>query len=171
MILVAGVGYSHLTDLSFGPHLVERLQAMEWPDDVQIEDLSYGPITVVQWFQDDPGRFDRAIFAGAMQRGRPPAMVTRYEWDNTPWSPDEVHERVTEAVTGVVSVENTLIVAGYFGLLPARTSVIEFEPVDVEWGLELGPYGKQRMNEVVDVIRDDVLSAAERTERRQTFNE
>jgi hydrogenase maturation protease len=171
VILVAGVGYSHLSDLSFGPQLVERLQAMEWPAEVQIEDLSYGPITVVQWFQDDPGRFDRAIFAGAMQRGRPPAMVTRYEWDNAQWSPEDVHQRVTEAVTGVVSVENTLVVAGYFGLLPARTSVIEFEPVDVEWGLELGQFGKQRLNEVVDAIRDDVFLEAEHTERRQTFNE
>lgn len=171
MILLAGVGYSHLSDLSFGPHLVERLREMAWPDDVQIEDLSYGPITVVQWFQDDPGRFDRAIFAGAIQRGRPPAMLTTYEWGGAPWSPDDVHERVTEAVTGVVNVENTLVVAGHFGLLPARTSVIEFEPIDVEWGLELGPFGKQRLNEAIDWIRNDVLSAAKHSERRQAFNE
>ncbi|MBA2443150.1 MAG: hydrogenase maturation protease, partial [Rubrobacter sp.] len=38
MILVAGVGYQHLSDLSFGSVLVERMQEMEWPEDVQIED-------------------------------------------------------------------------------------------------------------------------------------
>jgi Ni,Fe-hydrogenase maturation factor len=67
MILIAGVGYSHLSDLSFGPLLIEDLQRREWPENVQIEDLSYGPIAVLQWLQDEP--VDRALIPQSVQIG------------------------------------------------------------------------------------------------------
>jgi hydrogenase maturation protease len=166
MILVAGVGYSHLSDLSFGPKFIERVQNMDWPDEVQIEDLSFGPIAVVQWFQDHPGKFSRAIFAGAMDRDRPPAMLTIYDWDGSGYSRDVIQERVGEAVTGVVSLENLLIVAGHFGVLPARTMVIEFEPVDMEWGLDLSPFGERRLEEALSWVQNEILATGNPAERR-----
>ena len=48
MILIAGVGYPNLRDMSLGPVLIERLQRHDWLQGVEIADLSYGAIGVVQ---------------------------------------------------------------------------------------------------------------------------
>ena len=157
MILLAGVGYSHLSDLSFGPLLVERLQGMSWPEDVQIEDLSYGPIGVLMRLEDEPAHFDKAIFAGAVERDRSPGTLNMYRWKGGPSDLEQVQARVAEAVTGVIGLENLLVIMDHFGVLPAHTTVIELEPVDQEWGMEMSPVGARRLEETLAWIRDDIL--------------
>jgi hydrogenase maturation protease len=155
--LVAGVGYAHLRDLSFGSVLVERLQRMAWPEDVRIEDFGYGPIAILHWFEEIPGRrFERAIFVGAMERDRVPGTLVTYDWIPRPLDPDNVQARIAEAVTGVISLENLLIIAQHFDLLPRRTTVIEIEPPDKEFGLGLSPLGEERLTEVIAWLRHEV---------------
>lgn len=154
MLLIAGVGYAHLRDLSFGMEMVERLKAMAWSEDVRIEDFGYGPIAILHWFEETPGRrFDRAIFVGAMERGREPGTLATYDWIPRPLDPDDVQARICEAVTGVISLENLLIIAQHFDLLPRRTTVIEIEPPDKQFGLGLSPLGEERMRDVIAWIR------------------
>ncbi len=162
MILVAGVGYHHLSDLSFGPKLVERLRDMTWPDEVWIEDFSYGPIAILHWFEESPGKkFERAIFAGAVERGREPGTLATYDWFfASPPDPDVVQERVSEALTGVINLENLLIIAQHFGALPPETSVVELEPVEREWGLELSPLCEERLEQAAEWIHREVHSGA-----------
>ena len=162
MLLIAGVGYAHLRDLSFGMEMVERLQAMDWPEDVRIEDFGYGPIAILHWFEETPGRrFDRAIFVGAMERDREPGTLVTYDWIPRALDPDDVQARICEAVTGVISLENLLIIAQHFDILPRRTTVIEIEPPDKEFGLGLSPLGEERMDEVIAWIRHAVGTTAE----------
>jgi hydrogenase maturation protease len=161
VILVAGVGYSHLSDLSFGPLLVERLQELSWPDGVRIEDFSYGPIGVLMRLEDEPFRYSRAVFAGAMERDRVPGTLNIYSWEGGPADPEQVQARIAEAVTGVISLENLLIIMDHFGALPASTSVIELEPVEREWGMDMSPLGRQRIEEALDWIQADVSSLTE----------
>ncbi len=153
MILVAGVGYSYLRDLSFGPRLVEVLRTMPWPPDVVIEDFSYGPIAILHWFEEAPGRaFDAAILFGAVERGREPGTLSVYRWSGAQRAPDEVQARVAEAVTGVVGLENLLVIADHFGALPPSTWVVELEPVETMWGTDLSTVGHERLREAVDLV-------------------
>ncbi|HYY15205.1 MAG TPA: hypothetical protein VE965_00905, partial [Gammaproteobacteria bacterium] len=46
-MLIAGVGYRNLRDLSLGPLLTDRLSQDAWPQGVEVQDLSYGPIAVM----------------------------------------------------------------------------------------------------------------------------
>jgi hydrogenase maturation protease len=159
VILVAGVGYMHLSDLSFGPMMVERLQTMDWPEGVRVEDFSYGPMAILEWFEESPGkRFDRAIFIGAEGRGREPGTLSAYEWLAELPPPEEVQERVANALVGVMSLENLLFIAQHFEVLPYETFVVELEPVDLEWGMELSPVGERRMEEAIAWIRNEVHS-------------
>lgn len=158
MILVAGVGYQHLSDLSFGSVLIERMQAMEWPEDVCVEDFGWGPISILHWFEESPGRrFERAIFAGAIERGREPGNLYTYAWlaDKKP-DPEVVQERISEALTGVISLENLLIIAHHFDALPLDTTVIELEPVEQEWGSDMSESGQQRLMEAIAWIQGEV---------------
>ncbi len=156
MTLVAGVGYHDLRDLSFGPRLIERMAEEAWPPDVEFQDLSYGPLAVVQWLQDEPGRFERMILAGAVERGRAPGSLVIYPWLPGELRAEEVQGRVAEAVTGVVGLDNLLIIAQWFGVLPADSWVIELEPVELEWGTEPSPAGAARVEETVTWVRHNL---------------
>ena len=136
-VLVAGVGYRNLRDHSLGVMVTDRLAALGWPAEVSVEDLSYNPIAVVQRLEDDlpAQRFGRVIFVSALSRsGRLPGTVTAYRWDGMLPGDDEIHRAVCDAVTGVIHLDNTLIVARHFGALPDEVVVIEVEPFAHEFG-------------------------------------
>lgn len=135
-VIVAGVGYRNLRDHSVGVEVVDRLGTRAWPPGVVVEDLSYNPIAVVQRLEDEAAdrRFERAVLVGAVERGRAPGTVTAYRWDGVLPGDDEVHRAVTEAVTGVIALDNTLIVTRHFGPLPDEVLVVEVEPAVHEFG-------------------------------------
>lgn len=156
MLLLGGVGYTYLGDLSFGPILVERLRSMDWPPSVAVEDVSYNPMTVMDWLRDDPERFERAIFFGGVQRGRRPGSLTRYPWTSARLPPDRVQEHVAEAVTGSIGLDNLLVIGTHFGLLPGDTTVVELEPVATGWGEGLSPEAEAEAGAFVSWLRSEV---------------
>lgn len=134
MLLIAGCGYRNLRDLSFGPELIDRLSDLSWPPEVQIEDFSYGAVAVYQWLLEHGDRFDRAIFVGAAAKGRRPGSLRRQAWTGTSEDDEAVQARIAEALTGVVSLDNLLVICERFGALPPEVSIIEVEPEDQSWG-------------------------------------
>jgi hydrogenase maturation protease len=136
-VLVGGVGYRNLRDHSIGVAVADRLEAETWPGDVVVEDISYNPIAVVQRLEDEPPsrRFERVVVVAAVQRtGRRPATVAAYRWDGRLPGDGEIQHAVTEAVTGVIALDNTLVVARHFGALPDDIVVVEVEPMVHEFG-------------------------------------
>lgn len=135
-VLVGGVGYRNLCDHSFGV-LVSDALAGRWPvEEVLVEDISYGPIAVVQRLQDD--RPSRVVIVAAAERiGREPGTLTIYRWDGRLPDAEQIQTAVSEAVTGVISLDNTLIVAQHFRALPEEVIVIETQPANGEFGDEL----------------------------------
>ena len=158
-ILVAGVGYQNLRDMSVGPLLIERLRRREWPPGVQIEDLSLGAIAALHYLQLHPP-FDAALFFGGESCPERPAVagtIRRYTWSMPPGvGEDDIQAAVAEAVTGVISLPAMLLVVGHFGALPARTRVIEIEPRDVEWGPDFSPPVMQALEEAEEMVLQEV---------------
>jgi hydrogenase maturation protease len=141
-VLVGGVGYRNLRDHSFAIALLDRLGAHHWPAGVAVEDISYNPIAVVQRLEDEPPdrRFDLAIVAGVLQRdGRRPGTMIVYRWDGALPPPAAIHDAITEAVTGIISLDNTLVIGRQFAALPPTVVVVEVEPDAHEFGAELTP--------------------------------
>ena len=82
-ILIAGVGHPNLKDLSFGQILPPYLQEQVWAksDNVHFENLSFGAIAVLQWFQDRLDDYEKVVFVSAAERdGREPGTVNVYNW-------------------------------------------------------------------------------------------
>ncbi len=156
-VLVSGIGYSNLSDLSFGRVLLPELAAMRWPAHVHVEDLNYGPIMIYQWLEESPIKFDKAIFVTAARRGREPGALEVYRWDGKLPGVMEIQARIEEAVTGVISLDNLLIVCQHFGVLPKEVVVVEIEPQKEEWGLEFSPIVAARCGEAIEIIRDEAL--------------
>lgn len=134
--LIGGVGYPDLADISLSWAVVAELERRRLPADVVVEDISYNPVAVVQRLDDEPpdDRFGVVVVVSAVRRGHPAGTLTAYRWDGRLPDPTEVHRAVTDAVTGIIHVDNTLIVAKQFGALPARVAVIEVEPLVEAFG-------------------------------------
>ncbi|MBF6613267.1 MAG: hydrogenase maturation protease [Chloroflexi bacterium] len=135
--LIGGVGHPFLRDVSVGPTLVPALQKLEWPEGVEIYDIHFGPIHVMQWLQEKPGYYSRIILLSGVTRNREPGAVYTYRWNGTLPAADEIQQRVCEAVTGIIGLDNLLIIGEYFGVWPAEVAVIEVEPCEEEFGAEL----------------------------------
>jgi len=154
-VIVGGVGYPDLCDYSIGIDVQERLSEWAAPPHVSVEDLSYNPIAVIQRLDDEPAglRFGRAVVVSAVRRAdRPTGTVSCYRWDGVLPSDEEIQRAVSDAVTGIIAVENTLVVARYFGSLPPEVVVIEVEP-------ELHEFGAS-MSEPVKAVFDRICNLA-----------
>jgi hydrogenase maturation protease len=149
-VLVGGIGYRNLRDGSIGLHVIERL-ADRAADGIEVEDVSYHPVGLSQNLQERPD-YDRIVLVGAVARGREPGTVTAYRWDGLLPADDEVQARVSEAVTGVISLDNTLVVCGALGGLPGDVRVVEVEPASQDWGQELSPQIEERLPEIVEAV-------------------
>ena len=162
-VLIGGIGYRNLRDHSFGVVLVDALATLEWPPGVCVEDISYNPIAVVQRLQDEPvdGGFELAVIVGALQRpGRMPGTLSVYRWDNVLPGAHEIHEAITEAVTGIISLDNTLVVARHFEALPATVVVVEIEPDAHEFGSSLTPAVDAALVEAREAVTQLALEPA-----------
>lgn len=139
--LIAGIGYSFLHDWSIGPRVVRDLADREWPAGVEVDDWSFGPIDAVNKLQGAVPPYDRIVFFGAVDRGRPPGTVLVRRWDAAELpSTDDIQQCVGEAISGVISLDNMVIVCGGLGALPDDVTLIEVEPsADDSWGEGFSP--------------------------------
>ncbi len=140
-VLIGGVGYPDLADVSVSWQVVDALERRRLPDGVVAEDISYNPVAVAQRLDDEPAgaRFAAVVMVGAVRRGHPPGTVTAYRWDGVLPDPREVQGAVTDAVTGIIHLDNTLIVTRQLQALPARVAVVEIEPLVESFGEPLSP--------------------------------
>lgn len=157
MVLVSGIGYSNLRDMSFGRVLLETLAEMDWPAEVHVEDLNFGPIMIYQWLEESPVKFDRAVFVGAVKRDRQPGTLEVYCWDGKLPAESEIQARIEEAITGVIDLDNLLIVCKHFGVLPDDVRLVEVEPQSEEWGVEFSPVVAARVNEAIEAVKEQAL--------------
>jgi hydrogenase maturation protease len=144
------VGYRFLRDGSIGPYVADAL-AERAGDGVEVEDLSYHPVGLSQNLAErEP--YDRLVLVAAVRRGRAPGSVHAYRWDGALPDSREIQARVSEAVTGVISLDNLLTVCGALGGLPDDVSVVEVEPADEGWGEGFSPEVDARLDEVVEAV-------------------
>ncbi len=154
-VLIAGVGHPNLKDLSFGQVLLPHLKKQKWTEDFDLENLSFGAIAVLQWFQDHPGKYDRVVFVSAAERmGRPPGTLDISDWDFAPLDETVVQECVAESVTGIISVDNLMMILQYFKALPPEIVLLDLEPVDSEIGFECSPEITARFDEFSQIVRE-----------------
>ena len=154
--LVGGIGLPWLRDLDFGTNWLARAATLPWPDGVVLEDLSYAAHRVMHRLQElQPGR---VVLLGCMPRGTgPPGTIRRYALSELPdTDPGEVHDRLGEAVGGIVDLDHTLAVCRHWNALPDDTVVIEVEPAESEFGWGFSQPVEDAVEEVLRMVRHEV---------------
>jgi hydrogenase maturation protease len=152
-VLIACVGYRFMRDLSLGPNLIEPLMQVPWPQEVEVCDLHFGPIHMVHWLEERAGAFERMVFVAAVERGRLPGQIETYRWAGALPDADEIQQRVGEGVSGVISLDNLLIVGQHFQVLPPEVIVVEVEPEDTGWGPGCSPLMEAALPEILATVR------------------
>ena len=125
--LIGIVGYTPVLEaFPLGPRLVDDLRRL-LPEDgsVAIENMSWGPIHVVQRFQDQAVKPERLVLVGGSSVSTEPGRVRAFRWIGGGLPEQAVQERIYEAVTGIVDIENTLVIGEHFGIWPVECFVVE----------------------------------------------
>ncbi len=160
---IGTVGYHNLSNHSIGSALLPQLQKMQWVPGVDVDELNWGPIAIVQKFQSLETAYERVILLAAIERpGRNIGDITVFKWMGG--LPDEelIQRCVGDAVTGVISVENLLIIGEYFKIWKGETFVVDVEPGPEQAGEH---FTKEMQNAIPDLILTlQQLSAAGSTE-------
>jgi hydrogenase maturation protease len=151
--LIAGVGHFNLSDLSLGPIVAAQLREEHRPQNIEVDDLSYGPIAVVHRLGESTPPYERLVLVAAVDRGFPEPRLRCYRWDGVLPPAREIQARVAEAVTGIVDLDNLLVVTGQFGVLPREVYVVEVQPLRTEYGLETSAPVTARLPEVRRLAR------------------
>lgn len=154
-VLVAALGHAWLRDQAFGLKVLDELRTRDLPADVELEDWSFGTITAFQKLALRPYR--RAIFVSGTQRdGRLPGTLARWTPTTTLPPPQEIHGRIGDCVMGAVSVDNLLIIAKFYDVLPDDVVLVEAEPVDDTWGNNLSPALANILSSAVDAVLEEI---------------
>lgn len=133
-VLIGIVGYSPVVDdYPLGPKLMDALKArLEHRPDVAVENMTWSPIHVVQRFQDEGAvRPRRFVLVGVAAVSIAPGRVRSFRWSGGAVPAAAMQERIYEAVTGVVDIENTLIIGSHFQVWPDEVYCVEVDlPAD-----------------------------------------
>ncbi len=154
-ILVGGIGLPWLRDLDYGTQWVNRVCDEDWPHNVIVEDMSYAAHRVLHRLQEVRPR--KVVLVGCMPRREdPPGTIRHYKLDLTPPPDEEVHQRLTEAATGIIDLDHTLAVVRYYRQFPPDTVVVEVEPEDDKFGLGFSDVVEATVQDVLAIVRGEL---------------
>lgn len=152
--MVGIVGYSAVVEsYPLGPKLLEELENIFGDNpNVILENFTWSPVHIVQRLQGgEMTRPDRIVLVGLAAGSSKPGTVAVHRWVGGTQPEAKVQERIYEAVTGIVDLENTLMIGSYFNVWPD-------ECLTVEADLAPDTFGRLVMAENKDKDSEDELS-------------
>lgn len=161
--IIAGVGYMNLSDSSIGPLAIAELKKQQWPNNIRVDDLSYGPISVVHNLVEANPRYERMVLITAADFGAKPPTIRWHRWPAILPDPEEIQARVVEAATGVIDWKNLLVVLQQFEALPPEVFVIAVQPMETTFGMHLSESVQELFPEVLHLARELALHGAAAT--------
>jgi hypothetical protein len=162
-VFIGTVGYHNLSNHSIGPALLPQLQKIKWRSNVDLDELNWGPIAIVQKFQALQTPYDRVILLAAIERPRRNiGEITVYKWQGKLPAEELIQRCIGDAVTGVISVENLLIIGEYFKIWAGETLVVDVEPGPEQAGENFTEEMQQAIPDLILTLQH--LSTADKTE-------
>ena len=127
-MMVGIVGYSAVVEsYPLGPKLLEELENIFGDNpNVILENFTWSPVHIVQRLQGgEMTRPDRIVLVGLAAGSSKPGTVAVHRWVGGTQPEAKVQERIYEAVTGIVDLENTLMIGSYFNVWPDECLTVE----------------------------------------------
>lgn len=164
--LLGTIGYHLLSNHSIGPLLFDKLNELEWAKAIDVQEMNWGPIAVVQMFETNPNPYERIVFLTAIEReDRSIGDYNIYKWGARMPSDEDIQACVGDAVTGVISPENLLIIGEHFKIWPDEVYLFDVEPGPEKPGITLTTEVGVRVPEYFDAIRELCLQGIQNIEK------
>lgn len=87
--------------------------------------MGWGAMHIVQQWQEREERPERVVLVGAADAPKKPGSVSAYRWRGGPQEELDLQQRIHEAVTGVVSLDNLLAIGSHFAIWPEDCLVVQ----------------------------------------------
>ena len=121
--------------------------------------MNWGPIAIVQYFQSLKVSFDRIIFLVAIERPmRKIGAIDIFKWKGGLPSETQIQACVGDAATGVISVENLLIIGEFFKIWPKEVYLVDVEPGPEIAGEYLTVEVQNKIPDILDLINKITLN-------------
>jgi len=136
-VLLGLVGESPVVDeFPLGPRLAQRLRAQAWPAEltVEVQAMNWGALHIVQGLEGRRGEHDRVVLVACVQRGGRVGALHQGRWLHDTLPTLAMQERIFEAVTGIVSLDNLLVIGEHFKVWPAEVLTVEVEAPESLFG-------------------------------------
>ncbi len=157
--LIGTVGYHVLGNHSMPPVLFSHLQKMDLPDHVKVDELNWGPVAVVQMFEAETPPFEKVIILCAIEReGREIGQLDVFKWGGHLPDEEQIQACVGDAATGVISVENLLVIGEYFKVWKDEVYLIDVEPGPEIAGEKFTLEMEEKIPDIISTIRSLALS-------------
>lgn len=144
-IVVVGVGNLLLKDEGVGIHVVQRLQEMDLPSDVELIDGGTSP-DLIAYIRAG----DKLIIVDSARAGGEPGTIYRFLPE------DLATDAGTLASAHELGVDLNLKLMSLMGNEPREIVIIGIEPKEIDWGTELTPELEQKIPEIVKVILREI---------------
>jgi len=146
-VLVLGVGNILLTDEGVGVHVVQRLQKMDLPPQVEVMD---GGTSGFDLLDDIEGR-KKVIVVDTVKAGQPPGTVYRM-------TPDDMEETGKSRISlHDIDMIDLLKLADVFKIQKPEVVIIGIEPKDMESpSLELSAEVAAQVPRVVELVMKEI---------------
>ena len=157
-ILIGIVGYSPVLDsYPLGPNLMNNLNERDWTNmHVDVQNMTWSPIHVTQRLQENKLEFDRVVLVGSKTISTQPGKVECYKWESKEVDVIKIQERIFEGVTGVVSLDNTLVIGDYFKIWPKEVYTVEVDlPGEAFGDIVIAENQGKSKNDLVEILKFD----------------
>lgn len=144
-----------LRNHSVGPVLLPELQRISWPAQVTVDELNWGPIAIVQEFQAQQQPYERVILLCALERpGRSVGQISVFQWQEGLPDEQQIQACIGDAATGVISVENLLVIGTFFEIWPEEVFLVDVEPGPQSAGEELTEEVSRQIPQILQLLQD-----------------
>ena len=148
------------------PMLYQHLQKLSLPDFVKVDELNWGPVAVVQMFEAENPAFERVVILCAIEREeRDIGDITVYQWKGGLPDTEQIQACVGDAATGVISVENLLVIGEYFKVWKDEVYLVDVEPGPEVAGEQLTPKMEAQIPNILSLVRQ--IAVGELDEERE----
>jgi hydrogenase maturation protease len=151
-ILVAGIGNLLMGDDGFGPRVIEILQDMDLPENVELRDVGTAGLMVSTDLED----YDVVIFVDSMEGNADPGTIQKVEIDTNTIDSSEAAD-LSKLTVHEIGLEGLLKFSKAIGTLPEKVFLIGCIPENFNLGVGLSSKVEQATAEAVEVIRKLLL--------------
>jgi len=167
--IIGTVGYHILGNHSMPPMLFPHLQQLALPDYVTVDELNWGPVAVVQMFEAEEPAFQRVVILCAIEReDRDIGEITVYQWKGGLPDTEQIQACVGDAATGVISVENLLVIGEYFKVWQDEVYLVDVEPGPEVAGEKMTAEMEDQIPTILSIVRQ--LATGELREELEIVN-